>query len=556
LLTGLNGACSEEPKPRDLDFRVGFACEADRMESNQLRLRVLAGGCEADAGVLYEATLQRGEVAPLVDQIGRGSYGLEASAFGDEQTLVALTCLDVKLPRSEAIDLELRSATCDDSRLDAEAALDAELALDAEVDAERARDAGQDAGIDATPSVCSSDCSDTDPCTDDRCVGGACSHMPFSGARECDGIACTQGDMCVAGTCQPGAPNHAACPDDGNPCSAETCVAGAGCNRSNTGANGQSCDDHISCTSSDTCKEGTCSGVDTCGSGQVCSAAQRICVACGGPQDCDDGNPCTNDTCSAGQCGHSNNTASCSDGKSCTGNDVCSAGKCAGTSTCPSDATCGGSTCSCNDAGETLCTAANTCVNLTNTPTNCGLCGRACASGDSCQNGACKPSSASMCTAYRSGGHDYLICSDTLIWTAARDRCRGFGLVLAIVDSQSENDFLRDRLGGTPHWLGASDRGDEGNNCRLSAEEGSWYWADGSSDNGLKLCTATANGDIACTLEPGRYQNWFAGQPNNIYCECRFNNCSEGQDCATMDGMGDWYDDQCSLTQGYVCETP
>jgi hypothetical protein len=468
----------------------------------------------------------------------------------------------VSLPRSEAIEVELRSAACTDDPRDGEVAMDAEIDAGGEQDGESpgtgpdAAEAEAGSNVDAAPSVCSSDCSDSDPCTDDRCVAGACTNPPFSGARECDGIACTQGDMCVAGKCQPGAPNHAACADDGNRCTAETCVAGAGCNRSNAGAEGRSCDDNIPCTSPDTCSNGVCRGVDTCANGQVCSAAQRICLACTGPQDCDDGDPCTTDVCNSGQCGHSNNTASCNDGKSCTSNDVCSAGRCAGTSTCPSDATCGGSTCSCNDANETLCSGSNTCANLTNTVSDCGLCGRACDSADSCQNGACKPGSATSCTGYRNGGHDYLICSDTLIWTAARDRCRSFDLVLAVVDSQSENDFLRDRLGGTPHWIGANDRGDEGSNCRLSREEGTWYWADSSSDNGSKFCTETANDAISCTLEAGFYDNWFDGQPNNIYCDCRFNSCSEGQDCATMDGLGDWYDDQCSLTQGYVCETP
>jgi hypothetical protein len=557
LLTGLINACSERETPRDLDLHVGFVCEADRTDSEMLRLRVLAGDCATDARVLYEARLARGETPPPMEQLAPGEYGIEASSYGAEEALVAHACLEVSLPSAEALELELRSTTCSDDELDAE--VDAGSPPEAGtpgLDAEREPGPELDTGLDAAPSVCTSDCSDSDPCTDDLCVAGACTHVPFSGARECDGIPCTQADTCASGECRPGTPNHASCPDDGNPCSAETCVVGAGCNRSNAPANGRSCDDRIACTSMDTCKDGLCSGVDACSNGQVCSAAQHICLACSGPQDCDDGNPCTNDTCSAGQCGHSNNTASCNDGKSCTGNDVCSAGKCAGTSTCPSDASCGGSTCTCSDNRETLCTGSNTCVNLSSTASDCGLCGRACSAGASCENGACKPSTATMCSAYRSGGHDYLICSDTLIWTAARDRCRSFGLVLAIVDNQSENDYLRDRLGGTPHWIGASDRGDNGNNCRLSAEEGNWYWANATSDNGLKLCTATSSGNVACPLEAGRYDNWFEGQPNNIYCDCNFNGCSEGQDCATMDGMGDWYDDQCSLNQGYVCETP
>lgn len=551
----LLSACSEAAKPNELSLRVGFACDADRVQSSRLRLRVLLDGCNADAEPMYEASLARGEAAPPIDSVEPGHYGMEATAYGEDETVVAHACLEVGLPRSEAVALELASEACADD------ASDASVAMDAEIDAGQ-RDAealgldAQETKVDAASSVCSSDCSDSDPCTEDLCVAGACTNPPFTGARECDGIACTQGDMCAAGECQHGAPNDAACADDGNPCSAETCVVGAGCNRSNTAADGRSCNDNTNCTNPDTCRNGICSGVDTCTNGQVCSAALRVCLACSGAQDCNDGNPCTNDTCSAGQCGHTNNTASCSDGKSCTSNDVCSAGVCSGTSTCPSDASCGGSTCSCSDSSETLCSGSNTCVNLTNTASDCGLCGRACGSGDSCQNGACKPSAASACTAYRSGGHDYLMCNDTLNWGAALDRCRSFGLVLAVVDSQTENDFLKDRLNGAQRWIGANDRGDDGNSCRLSHEEGTWYWANGSSDNGSKFCTATASGTVDCTLEPGRYQNWFDGQPNNIYCDCKFNNCSEGQDCGSIDANGDWYDDQCSVSYGYVCETP
>lgn len=561
LLIGSDAACTEQPRPGELDLRVTFACEVDRAQSSRLQLRVLEAGCEADAEALYEASLGRGEAAPPIDRVGPGRYGVEAAAYGEAETALARVCLEVSLPRSEAIALELRSATCTGA-LDADVPLDAEIDAATEdaggpdLDAEREPDAADvDANADAAPSVCSGDCSDSDPCTDDLCVDGVCTNPPFSGPRECDGIACTQGDMCAAGECQAGAPDDAACADDGNPCTAETCVVGAGCNRSNAGADGRSCDDSIACTSSDACKDGFCGGVDTCPGGQVCSAAQRICLSCTGPQDCDDGNPCTTDTCSGGQCGHSDNTAACDDGESCTTSDVCAGGRCAGTSTCPSDATCGGSTCTCNDSSETLCAGSSTCVNLTNTAGHCGLCGRACGSGNSCQNGACKPGGATQCTAYRSGGHDYLVCADALIWTAARDRCRSFGLVLAIVDNQSENDFLRDRLGGTPHWIGANDRGDNGSSCRLSREEGTWYWADGSSDNGSKLCTAAASGAVACTLEPGRYHNFRSDQPNNIYCECNFNGCSEGQDCASMQPAGEWFDDQCSLALGYVCET-
>jgi hypothetical protein len=51
---------------------------------------------------------------------------------------------------------------------------------------------------------------------------------------------------------------------------------------------------------------------------------------CRNSLDCDDHNPCTDDTCNAGACVHANNTAACSDGNACTTNDMCALGLCAG----------------------------------------------------------------------------------------------------------------------------------------------------------------------------------------------------------------------------------
>jgi hypothetical protein len=44
--------------------------------------------------------------------------------------------------------------------------------------------------------------------------------------------------------------------------------------------------------------------------------------------DCDDGNPCTDDSCGPTGCVHTNNTASCDDGNPCTVGDTCSGGSC------------------------------------------------------------------------------------------------------------------------------------------------------------------------------------------------------------------------------------
>ncbi len=558
LLVGVAAGCSVEKLPNELGLRVGFACASDRAQSDLLQLRVTAGGCDAGGESVYEATLGRGEQAPPAAEIRPGRYAIEATAF-EREAKVAHACIETTLPSSRALEIELRSATCKGGAGDAQVSMDAEADAEAdggepELDGETDLDADPEPDdADAAAAECTSDCADTDPCTEDLCVDGTCTNPAYTGARECDGIACTQGDMCLAGVCQPGAANHAACPDDGNLCSAETCVPGAGCNRSNAGADGRACNDNIGCTDADTCSNGICRGTDNCADG-VCSAAKGFCLSCTNAQDCDDGNPCTTDACGVdGQCSHNNNSASCSDGKSCTGNDVCSAGRCAGVSTCASDATCGGSTCSCNDGNETLC--GNSCVNLQNATSDCGLCGRACGSGSSCESGACKPGGATACTAFRNGGHDYLVCTDARSWTSARDRCRSFGLVLAVIENQAENDLLRDRLGGGPRWIGANDRGLTGNNCRLSGDEGSWFWASSTSDKGLLFCTAATSGAVACRSVSSRFQNFNGGEPNNGCTFCT-SGCGEGQDCASMDIDGTWDDDVCIGSLGYICETP
>src|SRR6266850_7002063 len=56
------------------------------------------------------------------------------------------------------------------------------------------------------------------------------------------------------------------------------------------------------------------------------AAAQVQC-----PNACDDSNPCTDDLCDPDLgCVHANNSLQCSDGNSCTTNDVCNSGVCVG----------------------------------------------------------------------------------------------------------------------------------------------------------------------------------------------------------------------------------
>ncbi len=106
--------------------------------------------------------------------------------------------------------------------------------------------------------VCDQDeeCDDGDACTTDRCTAKkSCAHLAVS----CD---------------------------DGLPCTADACDKVAGC-RNPPEPDGTRCDDGDGCTESD-----------------YCSAAR--CLP-GAAVDCNDDNPCTDDTCTQGACAHEPN---------------------------------------------------------------------------------------------------------------------------------------------------------------------------------------------------------------------------------------------------------
>ncbi len=179
--------------------------------------------------------------------------------------------------------------------------------------------AATDAGVaDGGPAPCtvSADCDDGIGCTVDSCdaTAGACVHAPTS-AMCGDGLFCNGIEACSPGTV-------GADPATG-------CLAGPP----------PVCDDGIACTT-DTCDEAadscTNARVDTrCADANFCNGAERCapgtpgadalgCVA-GTVPVCDDGIPCTTDTCSTATdaCASVPNHTSCSDGAFCDGVEQC-----------------------------------------------------------------------------------------------------------------------------------------------------------------------------------------------------------------------------------------
>jgi formylglycine-generating enzyme required for sulfatase activity len=213
---------------------------------------------------------------------------------------------------------------------------------------------------------------------------------------------------CVKSTCQPATglclpvnvPDQTAC-DDGLKCTAgDMCTAGL-C----LPTGDKLCDDGNPCTE-DSCFEGTgcinkpvpgpCSDGSACTTGDACSGGNCI----GYPVLCEDGNPCTKGICdpATGECAYPPTPGSCNDGKKCTQADQCQQGVCAGTPVDCSD----GYPCTADSCDEkngcvhqligggcndgNLCTHSDTCAGA-----YCLGIPVACDDGDPCSDDTCKP---------------------------------------------------------------------------------------------------------------------------------------------------------------------
>ncbi len=185
----------------------------------------------------------------------------------------------------------------------------------------------QDACIEGT-CVCHSAC-DGKECGDDGC-GGAC------------GICEGQQDACIDGSCvcQP-ACDGKECGDDGcgggcgtcqgpqDTCVEGSCVCQPACDGKECGDDGCGGECGTCQGQQDLCEGGTCICQPAC-DGKECGDD-----GCGGSCGaCDDENGCTTDSCDAGVCVFSANSAPCDDGNNCTVNDQCLNGTCSGGTSC------------------------------------------------------------------------------------------------------------------------------------------------------------------------------------------------------------------------------
>ncbi len=186
--------------------------------------------------------------------------------------------------------------------------------------------------------------------------------------------------------------------DDGDPCTKDTCNTDGSCKHKELA--GLVCDDGSLCTQTDKCLAGKCVGGnaldcddndpctnDTCDPFTGCvhkPASDAVCP--------DDGDVCTQDLCKNGKCSHpqaKDGTKCADDGKVCT-SDVCQAGACAHK---PKDSG------KCSDDGngctKDVCSAGQ-CQHIAANSSPCED-GNPCTLNDTCQAGKCLPGPINQC---------------------------------------------------------------------------------------------------------------------------------------------------------------
>lgn len=244
-------------------------------------------------------------------------------------------------------------------------------------------------------------------CSSQKCESalGECAPTPINEGLDCnDTSACTQEEICLAGSCGNGVAINC---DDQNSCTFDSCDPLSGCIYIHSE---NPCDDGDECTGDDICGNGECTGtlIEACGD------------TCTGAEDCEDNNPCTGDSCNGfGFCVHNaieecgcDNALDCNDLNECT-HDICSS-----QSFCLHDSKLGscddGNPCSVSDfCLESSCTAGdpmNCEDNNQCTATYCegGGCktvfifspcedDNACSINDICQGGSCLPGENMSC---------------------------------------------------------------------------------------------------------------------------------------------------------------
>lgn len=266
------------------------------------------------------------------------------------------------------------------------------------------------------------------------CAGGTCDGNGTCITTLANGSACTSGSSCTSGFCANGFCCNNNCSGTCMACSAAltggqngTCASV----RTGTDPMGQ-CPSNGVCGNTGSCANGACQQMPagtSCGSGATCNGTGTC--SCGGNTNC--AGVCVNESTDVNNCGACGNACAFANGGAACIGGVCSLNSCnTGYANCDGNgsngcetpitttancgacghactfpnggAVCAGGLCALNscNTGYANCDgiASNGCETATATdPNNCGSCGRACLSGQTCSSGQCVAiASGSACT--------------------------------------------------------------------------------------------------------------------------------------------------------------
>ena len=230
-------------------------------------------------------------------------------------------------------------------------------------------------------------CDDNNKCTQsDVCKGGNCAGLPVDITATCD-----DGNPCTTDLCKPASGcahvSHKLACDDGNPCTkSDTCDAG----KCVSGTNICACSNDSECAKQE--DGDLCNGTLYCDKGAVpylCKVNPKTVITCAKDKD----GPCIRNTCASktGKCAMQpiNETKPCpGDGSVCTAGDACKGGQCVV-----------GKTVDCDDKNpctDDSCDAKSGCLHAANTAP-CDADGNACTVSDTCKDKACLAGKAKVC---------------------------------------------------------------------------------------------------------------------------------------------------------------
>ncbi len=312
--------------------------------------------------------------------------------------------------------------------------------------------------------------------------------------------------------------------DDGKPCTIDACDPQAKQCKSISGADGLDCDaDGSACTSGDKCVAGQC--------------------IVGGKLDCDDKNPCTEDTCDskAGCTQKPLDATACEDGNPCTIGDNCKSGQCETGSPkiCESGDACVIAKCSIKEGGK--CNFDDALEGLPCTD------GNACTENDGCKSGSCKGGSLTDCNDGNPCTSDSCDGKAGCVQVNNNKPCDADGNLCTVGDSC---------VGGTC-TAGKATGCDDSNPCTVDSCDGK---SGKCAFDGSKAAGVPCNDDDVCTESDACADGGCKGKAK--LCDdgnaCTTDSCDSKQGCSSTSSNAKCDDgDACSVgdaCQGNLCK--